>query len=210
MRRSAACCVAARSTFPRPSCAPHFDSTSGREALRLTPHTNSVWGLSSSPNGYWLWTNSRDGTSKLIEAFSGIELMTHRGHAGVSNGGDIAPDCRTAVSCGWDLTVLHWPLSPAKPYSLKDQPDEVWALYERAELFVDTPLTGRVRESDRKANVAAVLDEVNIVAREAALRTLNEIKRAERQAQLAASDGPRPDQTAAPIHFEIAGRPDRR
>src|SRR6185436_12113609 len=63
---------------------------------------------------------------------------------------------------------------------------EVWALYERAELFVDTPLTGRVRESGRKANVAAVLDEVNMVAREAALRRLSEIKRAERQAQAAA------------------------
>jgi RIO kinase 1 len=64
---------------------------------------------------------------------------------------------------------------------------EVWALYERAELFVDTPLTGRVRDSDKKANVAAVLDEVNIVAREAALRRLSEIKRAEREAQAAAA-----------------------
>jgi RIO kinase 1 len=63
---------------------------------------------------------------------------------------------------------------------------EVWALYERAELFVDTPLTGRVRESDRKADVAAVLDEVNVVAREAALRRLSEIKRAERQEKEAA------------------------
>jgi RIO kinase 1 len=64
---------------------------------------------------------------------------------------------------------------------------EVWALYERAELFVDTPLTGRVRDSDKKANVAAVLDEVNMVAREAALRRLSEIKQAERQAQAAAA-----------------------
>src|SRR4029434_8977957 len=63
---------------------------------------------------------------------------------------------------------------------------EVWALYERAELFVDTPLTGRVRDSEKKANVAAVLDEVNIVAREAALRRLSEIKRAERQEKEAA------------------------
>ncbi len=75
---------------------------------------------------------------------------------------------------------------------------EIWALYERAELAVDTPLTGRVRESERKADVAAVLDEVNIVAREAALRRLSGIKRAEKLAEEKAAAAQRAAKKAAP------------
>ena len=37
---------------------------------------------------------------------------------------------------------------------------EMWGLYERAKLFTDTPLTGRWRDSTRRANTHAVLDEI--------------------------------------------------
>jgi RIO kinase 1 len=87
---------------------------------------------------------------------------------------------------------------------------EIWALYERAELFVDTPLTGKVREPERKANVAAVLDEVNIVAREAALRRLSEIKRAERQAQQKAEAAQRAVKPPPPKRAPEGAKPGRR
>lgn len=45
--------------------------------------------------------------------------------------------------------------------------EEIWSLYERSELHPDTPLTGRWAQSRRRANTAAVLDEIADAAREA-------------------------------------------
>ncbi|GMV40022.1 MAG: hypothetical protein AMXMBFR64_17380 [Myxococcales bacterium] len=38
---------------------------------------------------------------------------------------------------------------------------EIWALYEKGELLVDTKLTGRFQESRHKVNVTAVVQEIN-------------------------------------------------
>lgn len=47
---------------------------------------------------------------------------------------------------------------------------EMWQLYERAQLFPDTPLTGRWRASERRVDARSVLREVEAVAREARMR----------------------------------------
>lgn len=51
---------------------------------------------------------------------------------------------------------------------------EIWQLYERAELFPDTPLTGRWRGSDKKADTRAVLREVETAARDARAKRMAE------------------------------------
>jgi RIO kinase 1 len=48
--------------------------------------------------------------------------------------------------------------------------EEMWRLFERAELFPETPLTGRFKGSDRKADTRAVLDEIETAARDARMR----------------------------------------
>jgi RIO kinase 1 len=47
---------------------------------------------------------------------------------------------------------------------------EIWSLYERAQLFPDTPLTGRWRGSNRKADTRGVMREIEAAAREASMR----------------------------------------
>ncbi len=47
---------------------------------------------------------------------------------------------------------------------------EMWNLYERAQLFPDTPLTGRWRSNARKADTRAVLREIEAAARDAKMR----------------------------------------
>ncbi|MSQ03474.1 MAG: serine protein kinase RIO [Myxococcales bacterium] len=47
---------------------------------------------------------------------------------------------------------------------------EIWSLYERAQLFPDSHLTGRFRGSTRQADVRGVRREIDAAAREAKLR----------------------------------------
>lgn len=47
---------------------------------------------------------------------------------------------------------------------------EIWALYERAQLFPDSPLTGRWRGSNRRVDVRAVQREIDAAARDAGPR----------------------------------------
>lgn len=60
--------------------------------------------------------------------------------------------------------------------------EEIWHLFERGQLFPDTPLTGVWRGSDRKANTRAVLAEIDAAAREAQRK----------RAALGEDSGPRP------------------
>ncbi len=48
--------------------------------------------------------------------------------------------------------------------------EEMWALYERAELHPDTVLTGKWKGSDKKADVSSLLEEIETVEREARQR----------------------------------------
>jgi RIO kinase 1 len=51
-----------------------------------------------------------------------------------------------------------------------DYAHEMWALFERSELTPETVLTGRFRHSTRRANVGAVLDQIEEARREAEIR----------------------------------------
>jgi RIO kinase 1 len=73
---------------------------------------------------------------------------------------------------------------------------EIWSLYERSQLFPDSPLTGRFRGPRGRANAQGVLREVAAAAREAARRgepgRLVEMQRVEREAQRTARTAPPP------------------
>ncbi len=47
---------------------------------------------------------------------------------------------------------------------------EIWGLYERAQLNPESPLTGRFRGSNRRADTTAILREIEAAAREAGVR----------------------------------------
>lgn len=47
---------------------------------------------------------------------------------------------------------------------------EIWSLYERAQLFPDTPLTGRWRPPSYRTDTRGLMREIDSVAREAAMR----------------------------------------
>ncbi len=50
---------------------------------------------------------------------------------------------------------------------LTDYPKEIWKLYQNGKLKPDSPLTGRVLHSNKKANLKAVLDEISDAKAEA-------------------------------------------
>ncbi len=57
---------------------------------------------------------------------------------------------------------------------------EIWALYQSGELFPDTPLTGRFKQSEKQADVRSVMREINSARDDhAAKLRYQQIKRAE-------------------------------
>jgi RIO kinase 1 len=76
---------------------------------------------------------------------------------------------------------------------------EMWALYEKGDLQPDTPLTGRFKDSEKRANVSSLLAEIEALERESR----------ERRAALGL---PPPRPARAPVQLEPAprgGKPDR-
>lgn len=70
-----------------------------------------------------------------------------------------------------DVNNMRATFARAAPELLNtDYAHEMWALYERSELTPETVLTGRFRHSTRRANVGAVLDQIEEARREAEIR----------------------------------------
>jgi RIO kinase 1 len=70
-----------------------------------------------------------------------------------------------------DVNNMRATFARAAPELLKtDYAHEMWALFERSELTPETVLTGRFRHSTRRANVGAVLDQIEEARREAEIR----------------------------------------
>lgn len=70
-----------------------------------------------------------------------------------------------------DINNMRTTFGRFAPELLKtDYAHEMWALYERSALTPETALTGRFRHSTRKANVGAVLGQIEEARREAEIR----------------------------------------
>jgi RIO kinase 1 len=85
---------------------------------------------------------------------------------------------------------------------------EIWSLYERALLFPDTPLTGKFKGSDRKADTTAVLGEIETAARDAMRKHEldGEGPRKTRQAAAAANRARDPRGDARPPRSDARGQ----
>ena len=90
---------------------------------------------------------------------------------------------------------------------------EMWDLYERGELFPDTPLTGRFKGAQKVVNTTGLLAGLREEELEAIRRGINEPKRKRRRnpSQPVASPGERPPLRvpAPPLRQELGRLPDR-
>ncbi len=89
----------------------------------IDAHEALVLDVAFSTHGGRLATASFDGTAKVWDVDSGLNLRTFRGHTGSACGVAFSPDGRLIASCGFDKTVRLWDadlggdniLTPARP-----------------------------------------------------------------------------------------------
>ncbi|MEA5498394.1 WD40 repeat domain-containing protein, partial [Limnoraphis robusta] len=87
-----------------------WDASTGKEIKTLTGHTNSVNGVSFSPDGKLLATASGDKTVKLWNASSGKEIKTLTGHTNWVRAVSFSPDSKQLATGSQDNTVKLWRL----------------------------------------------------------------------------------------------------
>ena len=74
----------------------------------LIGHTDSVNGVSFSPDGKTLATGSSDGTVQLWDMATRKQLKTLIGHTDSVNGVSFSPDGKTLATGSSDGTILLW------------------------------------------------------------------------------------------------------
>ncbi|MEH1884279.1 WD40 repeat domain-containing protein, partial [Nostoc sp.] len=82
----------------------------GKEIKTLTGHTNSVLGVSFSPDGKMLASGSAENTVKLWDTSTGKEIKTLTGHTNSVRGVSFSPDGKMLASGSDDNTVKLWRL----------------------------------------------------------------------------------------------------
>ena len=90
--------------------------TQGGGALlrTLSGHSDSVFGVTVSPDGQYIISASSDNTLKVWEFGTGKELRTLSGHSDSVNGVTVSPDGQYIISASWDNTLKVWELGTGK------------------------------------------------------------------------------------------------
>lgn len=96
-----------------------------RERNRLQGHSNTVAGVSFSPDGQMLASASADGTVKLSNR-SGREIKTLRGHTAEVYSAIFSPDGQTLASASADGTVKLWSRDGVLQRTLKGHAGDVF------------------------------------------------------------------------------------
>jgi WD40 repeat protein/actin-like ATPase involved in cell morphogenesis/Flp pilus assembly protein TadD len=81
---------------------------SGRCAHVLTGHTDSVWGVTFSPDGKLVASCGKDGTARLWQPGSGAHVRTLAGHADGVAEVAFSPDGKLLATGSYDRTVRVW------------------------------------------------------------------------------------------------------
>jgi WD40 repeat protein/serine/threonine protein kinase len=85
-----------------------WDTDTGKELYRTSPHTQMIASIAWSPDGDLLASASWDETVKIFDATTGQVLRTLHGHAGRVQSVAFNPRGKLLVSGGWDATVRIW------------------------------------------------------------------------------------------------------
>jgi WD40 repeat protein/class 3 adenylate cyclase len=94
--------------------------------LVLSGHGDAVMDSSWSPAGERICTASADGTAKVWDAETGMELLTLSGHDGALLGAAWSPDGQRIATAGADGTARIWSASTGEPIvSLMGHSEEV-------------------------------------------------------------------------------------
>ncbi len=80
----------------------------GKEAVRLTGHTDWVEGVAVTPDGQRVVTCSRDGTARVWDAVTGQELLSLVGHVERVTAVAVRGDGRRIATAGQDGSVNLW------------------------------------------------------------------------------------------------------
>ncbi|ABW33191.1 WD-repeat protein (plasmid) [Acaryochloris marina MBIC11017] len=93
---------------------PHLNQAGGALVRTLTGHTDSVTGVSISPDGQTVVSASRDHTLKVWDLATGEELRTLTGHTNFVRRVSISPCGQTVVSASRDKTLKVWDLETGR------------------------------------------------------------------------------------------------
>jgi WD40 repeat protein/TPR repeat protein len=89
-----------------------WDTSSGREVLRLIGHTNPVDSAAFSHDGRRVVTASTDDTARIWDAVAGTQLELLRGHAFRLVSAAFSPDGKCVVTASEDGTARLWRSDP--------------------------------------------------------------------------------------------------
>jgi eukaryotic-like serine/threonine-protein kinase len=105
-----------------------WDAETGKEELAIDGQ-GAIWAISFSPDGKMVVTGSKDRTARILDAQTGCEVVTLRGHTNEVRTAAFSPDGRMVVTGADDRLVKFWdPASGLDFATLKSHTSEVFSL----------------------------------------------------------------------------------
>jgi WD40 repeat protein len=121
----------------------------------LAGHRRPVYRAEYSPDGAHIVTASFDGTARVWDARTGIELRTLSGHSSGVLSATYSPDGARIVTASWDRTARVWDARTGNQLlTLKDTDDLTCAVFSPDGSYIATVSEKRVRIWDAHTGVA--------------------------------------------------------